>query len=248
MTDEQKNKLPDDEYQFPQDEYVSPEAEGVEHHDENVSNPEATKTVSTEKMSTGAKIAQRLRELPLLKNKRMLIVIVALIVVIVGFRLLHSEKPATVAPAAPAAAPRPVEQTTPTPQPMPIEQPSRAESQIKDLQSQLSNLQNTINQTQAANQTLQNSVTNLTNEVQALTERLNQKAPLAPAKPHYTVFYHLRAVLPDRAWITSSTGKTITVTVGDHVKQYGTVRIIDAQQGIIETSSGRRIVYGMNDY
>lgn len=237
MTDE-KNKTPDDEYQFPQDEYVSPESEGVEHSDDYIS---AAVKEPPEKQSMSEKIMQRLREFPVLKNKRVLIVVGIVIVVILLFRLMESKTPAPLAP-----TPQPVAQTTPTPQPiMPIEQPSVSSSQIRELQNQISTLQNTINQLQSSNQQLQNQVTTLTSEVQSIEAAL-KKGPM-PVK-RYTVFYHLRAVLPDRAWITSNTGKTISVTVGDNVSQYGTVRVIDAQQGIVETSSGRRIVYGRNDY
>lgn len=248
MTDEQKNKSPDDEYQFPQDEYVSPESEGETHLDENVSDPAIAEMENTEKLSIFAKIMQQLRALPLLKNKRMLIIIGAVIVVIVGFRLMRGSEPVQ-----PVITPKPVAAvTTPAPQPImpitPIEQPSRAESQIKELQAQISDMQNTINQTQAANQALQKTVTDLTTEVQTLTAQLSKKAVSGPAKKGYSVFFHLRAVLPDRAWITSNTGKELTVTVGDDIRGYGTVRVIDAQQGIIETSSGRKIEYGTNDY
>ncbi|MCX7125751.1 MAG: type IV secretion protein IcmG, partial [Gammaproteobacteria bacterium] len=78
------------------------------------------------------------------------------------------------------------------------------------------------------------------------TKVLAEKRP--SAKPVKLMVFHLRAVLPDRAWITSTSGETITVTIGDPIQDYGTVQAIDVQHGIIETSSGRKIEYGSNDY
>lgn len=237
MTDEKKNISPDDEYQFPQDEYaasgaVKPESELPTDH--------------IVKKSFGAHILEQLRQSPLLKNKRFVIVIIVLIVIIIGVRLFHHT---------PVPISQPVvEATEPAPNDNGMldslrSHTSRAESQIRDLRSQLSDLQNSVSQMQSDNQQLQTSVANLTSQMQLMSEELGKLMAKAPPKiTGNKIIFHLRAVIPDRAWITSNTGQSISVTVGDHVTEYGTVQSIDAQHGIVTTSSGRKIEYGPNDY
>lgn len=249
MTDEKKNSSPDDEYQFPQDEYAS----------SDVTKPEmdAAAPVDEVKKTRAEQIIGYLRHLPEIKNKRIIIVVAAVIIVIIAFRIFHRES-VSVPPTQPVAqAPTPV---------APVVQPpsgndvmgsldalrahsSRTESQLQDFRAQVSDMQNAINQAQTSNQELQKSVADLTAQMQSLSTRLEQALikVRAPAKGKRVVF-HLRAVLPDRAWITSNTGQTVSVTVGNHIEQYGTVQSIDVQRGIVNTSSGRKIEYGTNDY
>ncbi|MBI2790824.1 MAG: hypothetical protein HYX61_02600 [Gammaproteobacteria bacterium] len=52
--------------------------------------------------------------------------------------------------------------------------------------------------------------------------------------PHLTV----HAIIPGRAWIRTADGKTITITEGDTVGEYGKVLKIDAPNGVVLTSSG----------
>lgn len=253
MADEQKNKTLDDEYQFPQDEYVSSESEGHVHLDEDALNPAIAEASTSQKLSAGARVVKKLHELPPLKNKRVIIVVVVVIIVVIFFRFLRTDTPKPQQPTPTAA---PVEQVVTSQSTSSnlmntlgsmSDQDARTQSQIQTLQSQLSDLQRSMSQTQATQQSLQKSVSDLTTEMQAMSAQLN-KVPVKGPRQGPGMVYHLRAVLPDRAWITSSTGKTLTVTVGNHIPQYGTVRVIDAQRGIIETSSGRKIMYGANDY
>ena len=124
---------------------------------------------------------------------------------------------------------------------------SHTESQIQALKTQISDMQNSIDQAQSANQQLQKSVEALTAQTNMLAERLS-RVLTKQAVQEDKVVYHLRAVIPDRAWITSNTGKMMNVTVGDYIGQYGTVRSIDADDGVVLTSSGRKIQYGANDF
>ena len=66
--------------------------------------------------------------------------------------------------------------------------------------------------------------------------------PLLPAP-----VYYLQAVLPGRAWLQSSLGQTQTVRVGDLLRGYGAVTAINAEKGVVQTSSGKRIEYGRDD-
>ena len=258
MTDEQKKTSPDDEYQFPQEEYA------VTHQDapaaENpFAGPAGPAGADVKSRGPVGKLFDSARSMPSLKNKRIVIVVLVVILAIIFFRVLNSHKttPPLVQPQ-PAAQEAPAQQVAPVPQPVDDTsmasldtlkpQPPHAESaKLRDLKGQVADMQSSLAQAQTQNEQLQKSVTTLTAQVQALTSQLNsllaaKKGPQAPV-----VVYHLRAIVPDRAWIISNSGDTSTVRVGDKLEQYGTIQSIDAVHGVIQTSSGRKIGYGIND-
>lgn len=77
------------------------------------------------------------------------------------------------------------------------------------------------------------------------TQRKKQKAIQKSSTPHTAVMpkptnpqYTVYAIIPGRAWLRSHDGKTITVSEGDTIKEYGKVLKIDAGEGIVVTSSG----------
>ncbi|MCX7121377.1 MAG: hypothetical protein NTZ67_06345 [Gammaproteobacteria bacterium] len=256
MSDEKKVTPADDDYQFPQGEYVASDSEG--HASQNDQTPD-------EKESTGAPetrqgLGARLRQfhLPQMKNKRLLIAVGVVIFLIVFVRIINSgstnPKSPVKQPIAEAVLTTPVEQPTDTAALNSLDSlsadSSDTKSKLKDLQSKVADLQSSFNQAQTSNQTLQTTVTQLANQINELSTQLNSAmAKLQAAKTGKKLMvFHLRAVVPDRAWITSDTGETRSVTVGDHIEQYGAVQTIDAQSGLITTSSGRKIEYGGNDY
>lgn len=59
--------------------------------------------------------------------------------------------------------------------------------------------------------------------------------------------YYVQAVIPGRAWLKSSNGQIITVTTGDGIPGYGTVETIDSQNGVVITSTGTKIVFGIDE-
>ncbi|NNM58805.1 MAG: hypothetical protein HKM04_03220 [Legionellales bacterium] len=59
--------------------------------------------------------------------------------------------------------------------------------------------------------------------------------------------YYVQAVIPGRAWLKSSNGQIITVTTGDAVPGYGTVETIDSQSGVVTTSTGTKIMFGIDE-
>ncbi len=69
-----------------------------------------------------------------------------------------------------------------------------------------------------------------------------QKKYVAP-KPSYSI----QAIIPGRAWLMSSQGKTLTVSRGSVVPGYGVVRLINAKVGRVFTSSGRVIQFSQSD-
>jgi hypothetical protein len=54
------------------------------------------------------------------------------------------------------------------------------------------------------------------------------------SSPNYAVY----AIIPGRAWLKDKSGRTLTVTEGDVLEQYGKVLVIDAQNSVVITSSG----------
>lgn len=82
---------------------------------------------------------------------------------------------------------------------------------------------------------------------QAINDIMQQIKPKPEPKPEpkeKLEYFHLRAAQEGRAYIQNdTTGQTTSVAIGDHVKTYGTIEVIDAEQGIIKTSSGRLIEF-----
>jgi Tfp pilus assembly protein FimV len=240
MNDNNKKISPDDEYQFPKEEYAVPP---MSEHAASDGAPQDT----VKPVSPLLAIMHYLRSLPIAKNKRALLVIAAVIIIIIVFRIVHVDNNTPVVMA-------PVQSITPAVVTPAVSSPSagtvQAESAIAVLQTQMSDMQNSLAQAQSANAQLQKSVVALEAQVSALSAQFDQaRANTHPAKKGTQISYHLRAVVPDRAWIaTSHTGQSVSVTMGDNISQYGSVTAIDAVHGIVETSSGRKIEYGPNDY
>ncbi|MCH9756826.1 MAG: type IVB secretion system protein IcmG/DotF [Gammaproteobacteria bacterium] len=69
--------------------------------------------------------------------------------------------------------------------------------------------------------------------------------PRTPAAPKAT--YSVQAIIPGRAWLMSSQGKTLTVSRGSVVPGYGVVRLVNAKIGRVFTSSGRVIQFSQAD-
>lgn len=61
-----------------------------------------------------------------------------------------------------------------------------------------------------------------------------------------TPYYHVEAVVPGRAWLRDHSGTTITVSKGDQIRGYGYVTNIDPENGVVVTSSGIVIRYGIS--
>lgn len=263
--DEKKNISPDDEYQFPQDEYISTDANhrAAFGADAPLNSETASGAAGADQSLRGGKWVGYLNSLKNIKNKRVVLIIVILIILIIGYHLFSGgEKAPTIPPVVTqsVAPPAPAPVVTSSVQPSGDDammnsldairaHSSETASQIKTLQGQVVDIQNALQQSQSTNQQLQKSIAALTLQLNALSTEMNQL--IADARPRgkgKRIVFHLRAVVPDRAWITSTTGETMSVTLGDRIDQYGVVNAIDSGQGVIETSSGRKIKYGQNDY
>lgn len=67
-----------------------------------------------------------------------------------------------------------------------------------------------------------------------------QQMQTLPEMPQYTT----QAVVPQRAWVQTSDGNTITVTIGETLPGLGAVIAIDPYTGNVTTASGTVIKYG----
>lgn len=261
--DDKKNNSPD-EYQFPQDEYISPGDE--QHHafdvDPSLSpEGEAKDPVASDRKKNPIEFIRD--NIHLIKNKRVLIGAGVLLLIILTIHFFSGPKESaipSVATATSTATTAPVTQASPVTEPSNgsmlnslsslQEHSDRTGSDIRQLQSQMADMQNVIQQSQATNQQLQKTVDTLTAQLNTMSATLNQvlanqsKSKGGPKR----IVYHLRAIQPDRAWITSSNGETLTVTLGDTIGKFGTVNLIDPVHGVVSTTGGLKVEYGPNDF
>lgn len=63
-----------------------------------------------------------------------------------------------------------------------------------------------------------------------------------------SVIYRIKAIVPGMAWLESSKKETVAVRVGQELPGYGTIRLISPNDGIVITSFGYVIQYGVNDF
>lgn len=116
---------------------------------------------------------------------------------------------------------------------------------IATLQNQIIQVQSQVNDLSSTISTLGNQIQSIVNEIRAIsldraTEGRNLSLPMG-------VVYHLKALVPGRAWIQGKDGVTKTVTLGDRLPGYGIIQAIDTDQGLVTTSSGVAITYGPKD-
>lgn len=260
MPDKDQKNIYDEEYHLPEEEYIAPEVDDT--HPEGVYGEE----VSEASAPSRSPFAKVFSHLPQTRNMRIVLAIGVVVLVFVIFHFLHADQGTVI----PKPAPQPVQATAPQPAPV-VQQPlqttqpnnnaldslnalqsshSETVQKLNDMQSQITDLQNALSQSQTTNQQLQNALTTLTGQVSTLSTKLNSLIAGLSEKPAhgFRLIYHIRAVLPDRAWLVSNTGEALTVTIGNRLKEYGIVRGIDPERGIIDTSSGRKIYYGSNDF
>jgi len=241
----------DEEYQYPNEEYVTETTPSEE-------EPE----MEAKKPSRMAAIVGVLQN-----NKRVTAVIVVVVVVLVAFKLMgsHNKAKTIVKPQQPVLH-QPVMHVSPVQQPSApvasgqlngLKQDAQTnQTAISQLQNQVQDLRSQLSQAEAQRTQLNQSMLVLVQEVKKLTSKVDTatapkvvKKPVKPsAPPPPPVVYHLKAIVPGRAWIISNDGLSESVSVGDTVDQYGKVQAVDANRGMVMTSSGKVIDYGSNDH
>lgn len=244
-----KNEFHDEEYQFPQEDFddLLNEQPVVAETQEQVL-PEA------EQPAAKSGFAEMWAA-----NKRMYTVIGIVVVICIVFAIMRvMHKP--VQPAVQTPPPAPVAQQ-PVVDPQVVaainglkEDSLNNTNNVNQLQNQVQQLASALSQSRSQQQQLSQSVMLLATQVQQLNAQikiLSQPKPVKVEAPAPVVkkvevpviTYQLRAVVPGRAWIVASDGQSQSVAVGDHVQQYGVVQTIDADAGVVITTSGKTIKF-----
>ncbi len=133
------------------------------------------------------------------------------------------------------------------------EQDNALKTRITNLEKELANANQNAAQANAAVNKMQNDLATISASIQEVSnqlksfeeEREKRQAKAVAAKKHSSPkaesanpTLSVYAIIPGRAWLRSGNGKTITVTEGDTVGEYGKVLKIDAGNGVVVTSSG----------
>jgi intracellular multiplication protein IcmG len=159
------------------------------------------------------------------------------------------EQPVVEQPVAKVAEPNveaPIVQEQPTISLAPVQVNTGDSAQVSQLQTQFQGVSNEVVELKQTLSALIKALEVLASQVQDLRQAQQLRpATFMPFKPEVT--YFLKAVVPGRAWLESTTGELITVKQGDAIPEYGTINKIDHNEGWVETSSGLIIGYGRND-
>ncbi len=238
MNTKDKKISGDEEYQYPNEEYVTE------------TTPPEEQPVHDKQPNFFIRLMQN--------NKRVTVVIVLIFVALIGFKLFGSRKPTmSIKPAAQPLVPQP---TMVQPSPEFVNQLSSLkqdeqsnQSSLGQLQGQIQDLRNQLGQTTTQQAQVSQAMMAMVQQIKQLeqdVQAVTAKHGAAPKKVRPTpppMVFHLRAIVPGRAWIISNDGLSESVSEGDTVPQYGTVQVVDANRGMVLTSSGKVIGYGPND-
>ena len=269
--DEYKSMGDDEYYQYPEDEHVV-EADAASANSEQADTAaeptEQDEAPADSKWQRFAFIGNFVRN-----NKRVSFVIAAILVVLLLFKVMgggrhvdssqtdahrqaqqhiaaqHNQQQADLAAKTYA---RPSVATTSQLDSLKADTKEANEATTK-LQNQIQDMQSQVSQTASQQAALNKSMLALVQEVKHLSDKLQAEHTAPAAKkatksaPVRHISFHLRAIVPGRAWIVSSDGLSQSVSVGDSVPQYGRVKVVDANRGMVLTSSGKVIDYGIND-
>jgi intracellular multiplication protein IcmG len=105
---------------------------------------------------------------------------------------------------------------------------------------------------------IENKLDKINSRLDALDNKINEKFALMDAKMTPKVdktskakipavkpkiLYTISAIIHGRAWLESKDGASITVKHGDIIPEYGEIKLIEPEQGIVVTSSGKVITF-----
>ena len=204
---------------------------------------------------------------PLLKSKKVIIIVgsIASLMIVVHF-ITPSPKPANTASMQKSNVSQQAQVQSPAPtttvtqsrlNDLSAKQDS-SERSVSQLTSKVDQLSSSLSSVEQSQRMTNQSIRELTQQMKQLSVQMNklEKEQAALAKPKEEsavpsakpVTYHIKAVESGRAWILGSNGVSKSVIVGDTInKRYGTVLGIDADQGLVYTSSKMTISFGAND-
>lgn len=127
---------------------------------------------------------------------------------------------------------------------------SNEQTQLTQLQNQISGLQGNLQQLKKSQQQLTSQVQEFNSQFKELTSQLltavtKPSATTPGPQPQVQLMpypvYHMRAVIPGRAWLEDDQGQSLSVAVGDRLPGYGKVTAINSQQGYVATNLGKVI-------
>jgi intracellular multiplication protein IcmG len=139
------------------------------------------------------------------------------------------------------------------PAPVPDSTVQNLVAQNQQNQQTIAGLQAQVQQLQGQLTTLTSTITSLANQVQVIANEMRANALDRAVQGRAlnlnsnAKIYHLKALVPGRAWLQSPEGQTTTVSIGDRLPGYGIIQMINTEQGIVTTSSGALIQYGPKD-
>ena len=97
---------------------------------------------------------------------------------------------------------------------------------IKSLNQQISDLQAKIKQM----------------KLPSNNKSTNNKGQAVNLKAHY----QLSAIIDGRAWVINNSGRTVSVSVGDKLADFGVISTINVSDQYVESTDGQRIEFGLN--
>lgn len=115
------------------------------------------------------------------------------------------------------------------------------QSEVMVLKGELSQSKQTMAQLSANNAQLQTAMNKLGQQLAGIYQTLHPQAKVEPLR------YYIQAVVPGRAWLSSNKGDYLTVQLGTNLPKYGAIRQINADAGLIATSSGKMIHFSANE-
>lgn len=250
MSDDNNKHPGDDEYQLPEDEYSveHPEAKAEPEMSHDAVEP-SHQPSWRDKVGdvSGAGVLDFLKT-----HKRAVGVIVFALLALIVFRLMTPttkvvrkiKQPTAVSVSTPAV------KTSSHPLSKQLNQLQESgvvnQASISNLQSQVTDLKTSVDQSTTNQAKLLQTLNTLTTQVGSLSKqvkadvtariKLQRRALRGPRQ-----VYHVRVIIPGRAWIVKKDGTTDSVTNGDFIQSYGVVTKIDPDKATVVTSSGRVI-------
>lgn len=127
-------------------------------------------------------------------------------------------------------------------------------SQMKEMHKQLQAMNNTLQSLRSAVKQRPAPVVKVVHEKhhdvaphhKAAPKAMPMDANLTADTANMSYNYYVKAIVPGRAWIQMDGDQTMSVAEGDTVPGYGRITKIDAEHGMVATSSGRMIPFGIS--
>lgn len=133
--------------------------------------------------------------------------------------------------------------------------------QIQTDDSRITNIEKSINNVESQMSKVSDALQTIVNAAVSggvgMEQQMGAYQPRPQAQGARTVYqaspstrgnsYFIQAIIPGRAWLQDTEGRTITVTYGDSIPGLGKVTKIDPENGVVVTSAGIKIMYGINE-